>query len=223
LAHKGSRTCDSWWENETEWHRLWKNNFSTEWQECILFDQQTGEKHIADIRTDQGLVIEFQHSHINPNERVQRENFYKNMIWIVDGTRLKRDYPRFLKGKEYFRRSNMQGHFYVDYPEDCFPNSWVGSSVPVIFDFKGLETISDPRDFRNYLYYLHPKSNAKESVVAIAHREPFINNIISGDLFNPKGNSLKQQTEPIKRISTVPQKQSEYVLNRGQFVKRRRF
>ena len=26
-AHKGTRNCDTWWENETEWHRSWKNNF----------------------------------------------------------------------------------------------------------------------------------------------------------------------------------------------------
>ncbi len=50
---------------------------------------------MADVRTDKGLVIEFQHSYINPEERRQRENFYKNMIWIVDGTRLQRDFPRF--------------------------------------------------------------------------------------------------------------------------------
>lgn len=63
-AHKGSRNCDSWWENETDWHRSWKDNFSTDWQEIILSDEITGEKHIADIRTAHELVIEFQHSHI---------------------------------------------------------------------------------------------------------------------------------------------------------------
>ncbi|MBC8883345.1 hypothetical protein H9X57_07610 [Flavobacterium piscinae] len=96
-AHKNTRTCDSWWESETEWHRSWKNNFPIEWQEFILFDTQTKEKHIADVRTENGLVIEFQHSHITPQERYLREKFYKNMVWVVDGTRLKRDYPRFFK------------------------------------------------------------------------------------------------------------------------------
>jgi competence protein CoiA len=92
-AHKGTRNCDLWWENETEWHRTWKNNFSTDWQEIILIDEISGEKHIADIRTIHGLVIEFQHSHIDPVERTKREKFYKNMVWVVDGTRLKRGYP----------------------------------------------------------------------------------------------------------------------------------
>lgn len=26
-AHAGRRNCDPWWENETEWHREWKNLF----------------------------------------------------------------------------------------------------------------------------------------------------------------------------------------------------
>lgn len=24
-AHNGRRNCDPWWENETPWHREWKN------------------------------------------------------------------------------------------------------------------------------------------------------------------------------------------------------
>ncbi len=59
------RSCDPWWENETEWHRKWKGNFAEEWQEVILTDGITDEKHIADIRTPYGLVVEFQHSHID--------------------------------------------------------------------------------------------------------------------------------------------------------------
>ena len=66
-------------ETETQWHRNWKNKFPIVWQEIFLHDEQTGELHIADVRTEHGLVIEFQHSHIKPEERISRENFYK--IW----------------------------------------------------------------------------------------------------------------------------------------------
>ncbi len=97
---------------------------------------ERGEKHIADVRTSHGLVIEFQHSHIDPEERTARENFYKNMVWVVDGTRLKRDYHRFLKGKKIFVNTKKQGYYFVDFPEECFPSAWLGSLVPVIFDFQ---------------------------------------------------------------------------------------
>ncbi len=102
-AHKSKVSCDLWWENETEWHRAWKNHFPKEWQEYIHTDPVTGEKHIADIKTDKGLVIEFQHSSIKSDEIKSREAFYKNMVWVVDGTRLKKDYPRFLNGTGYQR------------------------------------------------------------------------------------------------------------------------
>lgn len=222
-AHKGIRNCDPWWENETEWHRDWKNNFLVDWQEVILTDETTGEKHIADIRSSYGLVIEFQHSHIDPIERTKREKFYKKMVWVVDGTRLNRDYPRFLKGKEKFRSTNKQGHFLVDYIDECFPAAWIGSSVPVIFDFKGTETISDPKDWRNHLYYLYPKSNVRESVVAIISRQSLIQSIITGDVFREKQEPEKQIAEPkTKSIPTIPKRPSQYVFHRGRYVKRRR-
>jgi len=62
-----------------------------------------------------------------------REKFYKNLIWVVDGARLKRDYPRFLKGKNAFRNVK-KGIYRVDFPEEYFPSDWLESSVPVIFD-----------------------------------------------------------------------------------------
>ncbi|MCA6063582.1 competence protein CoiA [Thalassolituus marinus] len=70
-SHKGSRNCDPWWENETEWHRSWKDYFPKEWQEVVHFDN-SGEKHIADVKTKNGWVLEFQHSFLNPEERQSR-------------------------------------------------------------------------------------------------------------------------------------------------------
>jgi len=95
-SHK--KKCDDyWWENETEWHRNWKNKFPKEWQEIIQKDE-SGEKHIADIKTSNGWVIEFQHSAIKPEERRSRNKFYnKNsqLIWVVDCKRRKTDVKQF--------------------------------------------------------------------------------------------------------------------------------
>ena len=89
-AHRGVRVCDPWWEPETEWHRAWKNEFPADWQEAIHF-AQTGEKHVADVKTQSGMVIEFQHSFLKTEERMSREAFYRKMVWVVDGRRRKRD------------------------------------------------------------------------------------------------------------------------------------
>ncbi len=78
-AHRGKRECDPWWENETEWHRKWKENFPMEWQE-VIHTAENGERHIADVKTEQGWVLEFQHSHLDPQERQSRDNYYKKIV-----------------------------------------------------------------------------------------------------------------------------------------------
>jgi competence CoiA-like predicted nuclease len=84
-AHKPEALCDHWWETETEWHRGWKNRFPTDWQEIVLISLSTHEKHIADIRTSSGLLLEMQRSNIDSSEVLARESFYQKMVWIVDG------------------------------------------------------------------------------------------------------------------------------------------
>ena len=83
-AHKTTVRCDPWHEPETDWHGMWKNFFPLDQQEVIHYDDVTNEKHIADVKTTAGLVIEIQHSPISNQELQSRETFYDNMIWIVD-------------------------------------------------------------------------------------------------------------------------------------------
>lgn len=172
-AHRTIRECDSWSEKETEWHRAWKNNFPVHFQEFVQHDPKTGERHIADVRTDHGLVIEFQHSHLDEQEQIARERFYGNMIWVVDGTRLQRDYPRFLKGKDGFRSGGVQGYFLLSFPEECFPKNWVNSSAPVIFDFQGIaEAAADVH--RNTLWCLLPGRAGVYAVIVAMSRDQFV-------------------------------------------------
>jgi competence protein CoiA len=181
-AHKSKFSCDPWWENETEWHRAWKNRFPVESQEVIHADPMTGEKHIADIKTGSELVIEFQHSAIDPGEIRSREAFYKNMIWVVDGTRLKLDYPRFCKGSKDFEfgsarnfaSSIWRGIYYTFFPEECFPKRWLASSVPVYFDFQGIAPLDQPDENRDALWCLFPGNVDGWAVAAKLRREDFI-------------------------------------------------
>ena len=139
-AHKGKRNCDIWWENETEWHRKWKNQFPLEWQEIVQNDT-TGEKHIADIKTDKGWVIEFQHSFIKPDERNSRNAFYSKLVWVIDGLRRKTDRTQFQKILEESTKAPVGN---VDILEVNFPEEsrllkeWLNCGVPVFFDFSEL-------------------------------------------------------------------------------------
>lgn len=85
--HVHNEDCDSWKEGETDWHLAWKNRFPFEWQETIIIKNE--EKHIADILTDDGLVIEFQNSSITPAAIAEREKFYRKIIWVINAESFK--------------------------------------------------------------------------------------------------------------------------------------
>lgn len=85
--HHQDRNCDPWKEHETEWHSSWKGMFPDEWQEIVI--EMGDEKHIADVQTPNGVVIEFQNSPISTSTIKIREAFYKNMIWVVNANEFK--------------------------------------------------------------------------------------------------------------------------------------
>ena len=180
-SHLGERNCDDWWEPETLWHRAWKNNFLPEWQETILYDEKTNEKHIADVLTSYGLVIEFQHSAIDKEECISREAFYKNMVWVVDGTRLKGDFKRFQKAKKDFVSTSKPKIYGIEHVDECFPQSWLHNNVPVIFDFLGTGSPDDPNDIKKQLYCLFPWSLKGYRIFAEMSRPAFIHAALNGE------------------------------------------
>lgn len=193
-AHKSNNSCDNWWESETEWHRAWKNHFSKDWQEVFLSDEETGEKHIADIYTAQGLVIEFQHSNIKHEERISREKFYKNMIWVVDGSNSRNDfaYSRFVKNKPSSSILNKAGFYWCFNPEKQFPKNWLNSHVPVVFDFLGLNQAVGNKDPQKPLYYLYPQKIRERNVFAAISRKNFIELSTKGRLLNTMNKHLEE-------------------------------
>jgi competence CoiA-like predicted nuclease len=85
--HTNLAQCDSWKENESDWHREWKNEFPKDWQEVII--EANNEKHIADIKTQNGLVLELQNSSISSSTIKIRENFYGKIIWLINANKFK--------------------------------------------------------------------------------------------------------------------------------------
>ena len=176
-AHKGKRNCDRWWESETEWHRNWKNQFPIDWQEVVQ-QADDGERHIADVKTEQGWVIEFQHSHIKPDERRSREAFYGTMVWVIDGLRRRYDFKQFTETLHYLSRA--QGEPLVAMADTILcrlVKEWFTSRVPVIFDF-GEESTQG-------LWLLFPLGLDHKAYVAPVDRDRFISRHREG-LFNPQ-------------------------------------
>lgn len=140
-AHKGRRLCDPWWENETEWHRAWKNLFPVEWQE-IVHPAENGERHIADVKTGDGWVLEFQHSPIRPDERRSRDAFYPKLIWVVDGTRRKRDRAQLIWAWEQGGRVGRNALLRTVFSDGCgLLREWAVSNAPIFFDLGEAERL----------------------------------------------------------------------------------
>lgn len=134
-AHKGQRNCDPWWENETEWHRAWKNKFPMDWQEISHTDAVTGHKHIADVKIPHGLVIEFQHSPIHPDEMKAREEFYGEMIWIVDGLRGDLDKNYFNMGPSGPIQKDPLAYSVAWWGRSRLLHNWSEANAKVVLDF----------------------------------------------------------------------------------------
>ncbi len=165
-AHRGEIICDPWKEKETEWHRSWKGQFPNDWQE-IHHLSEAGEKHIADVKTDQGFVLEFQHSFLNSEERKSRQDFYKKLIWVVHAKKRKRDQAKFIKllneGMQPFKNIpllKLRG--FLD--ECALLRDWAGSPAPIFFDFDETST----------LWYLLPHSSVTQAYVVKFSKEYFI-------------------------------------------------
>ena len=162
-AHK--KKCDDhWWENETDWHRNWKNQFPKDWQEVIHKDE-SGEKHIADVKTSSGWTIEFQHSAISKEERDSRDYFYNKLIWIVDGTRRKTDIEQF--NNQIWRASYISNEPFIlrVFNEDELDRfrlnqEWGYSKSLVLFDF-GKSEVSYRDEYKSNedLWLIYPSRN----------------------------------------------------------------
>ena len=79
-SHGAGTDCDPWSEPETAWHRGWKSCFHPDCREVVI------APHRADVRTQAGWVLEFQHSPISAEEIAERECFYGRMVWIIDAS-----------------------------------------------------------------------------------------------------------------------------------------
>lgn len=102
-----------------------------------MVQSEDGTRHVADIKTDTGLVVEFQHSHLSTVERREREEFYDNLIWVVDGTRLKRDLDFLGHIRLHESSSPRPDVFPFNWRVPQITRRWDESTKLVFLDFHG--------------------------------------------------------------------------------------
>jgi len=128
-AHKSGSECDPWHEPETPWRTGWKKQFSPSCREVVISEHRADifalNRHSSLLR-----VIELQHSPIDCEEIAARENFYREMVWVIDGIGFKDNF-------EFGRETKTNGGATVEAPFrwKWFRKSWAGSKKPLYLDF----------------------------------------------------------------------------------------
>ena len=91
FAHRPDTDCYFGRDKDykSEWHIRMQDYFPKEAQEFIFTDEETGEKHIADVfLKEANTVLEFQHSPIEEKEFFSRTIFHlknkRRIIWLFD-------------------------------------------------------------------------------------------------------------------------------------------
>ncbi len=121
-AHKKGIECDSFGEPETKWHLEWKDNFPKECQEVKItkkeeskyFGKDEIKIHRADIQTKENLIIEFQNSPISSEKIQEREEFYGNMVWILNGETLGKNVTFFIRKFKWAWQPKSWDYAYKD-------------------------------------------------------------------------------------------------------------
>jgi hypothetical protein len=112
-AHRKNESCDGWYEPETLWHKNWKLIFGKENSEIVI--KKEGIRHIADVYTNNDVVIELQNSPIQRQIIRKRENFYgERMLWLINGSHFVSNFTTHISiPKDYIRISGELINIYT--------------------------------------------------------------------------------------------------------------
>lgn len=215
FSHLPRFRWDNWWEPETRWHIEWKEHFPLEQREQEV--KSSSKKHIADVKTPKPIIIEFQHSRISAEDIKERENFYGDMVWVVDAS----DRKKIVMFENHLMRcpthlapaitnpailppslinSSEIWKFY--WPGNSrFFKSWAkpNAAKPVFLDFESM-------GFWWLLSYDHDNANPRCGYVIRIDPEAFLN-WLGGSFKSPGGRASKisfTRVDDPDRIAWVP-------------------
>jgi hypothetical protein len=86
FAHRPGVVCNTrFHDNKTAWHINWQHTIEPALPGINVEVPVEKEGCIkrADLISKSNYVVEFQHSHLPKDERIEREKHYRNIIWVV--------------------------------------------------------------------------------------------------------------------------------------------
>lgn len=166
--HINGKKCDPWYQPKGPWHHYWQNKFPIENQE-VVFEKKVGEKiirHIADVKTEKGVVLEVQWSSISRETIAEREAFYDNMLWLVGMQRTGSDqvFRQVITHNNDPIALRLGQAWVLEDRNSISRQKWCYATKPVAFDFAG--TNERPKN-DEHLYCLLPKVGDVEERICI--------------------------------------------------------
>ena len=199
-AHRKSSLCESWSSTETEWHLNWKNQFPEDWQEVLCHNDTIPGIHIADVKTPEGTVLEFQHSPISDEDKISREVFYQNMLWIVD-LHKRQWISRF--SKALYANDRFLNLCCLN-AQEIFPSEWLNRNVFVIFDYKGT---TEDNSLDNLICIVPTIGKRQFSYIYPLSRERFIKGITDNSVVTELRNYQKRINDHLTDIQASSKKE----------------
>lgn len=180
------KDCRKWLEDDTLWHRSWKDSFPEDWQEPII--HRFHRFQTVDILTQNGVAIGLVSHQLERNEIRLRENFYKDCAWILDVSMCQENFFRLIDDQKMQDLQenpqkrweiDLDSYFEFDEEDNSFENCWLKSRFPVFLDFSCcvLETEHPLRQFQSNDYVFgivpHPH-NWQTKILFLALKETII-------------------------------------------------
>lgn len=126
FCHKNKNECGEIYNKMGEWHNSMQNRIMKKYIEIPIKKKDHNNKlklHIADVKTDENIIIEYQKSIISENIILERDYFYnkyfKKLIWVFYISRndlnIIEQYGdlicfKFNKGSQYFLSSTSKSY-----------------------------------------------------------------------------------------------------------------
>jgi len=199
-SHKSNKDCDDWYEPESKWHLDWKNEFPKEQTEVSI------GKHRADIINSNKVIIELQNSIISSENIIEREMFYKNMIWLLNGKTL-------AKGLKLKKKKEI-----ITFRWKSPPKSWWFAKKDIYVDFSDkqkekktwVKEYTDYSDYWDNIYDGRYDEDEKEEC-----------GITYGGYYKIEGEDMDRAIFHIKKIyNNIPCGGWGYLISKEEFLRR---
>lgn len=159
IRHLNTHTHEGVASEMTPWHVNWQNKFGKR-------EYHFGKTHRADVKLDNGYIIEFQNSPISTDEvekrRIDYEKSEHHIIWVINAE----DSLTVTPFKD--------GRCFVEFGKDTWKYTHFIQYEWVFYDFEGKIYPVCPQQVKSFIIDVHPPMTHKEFVNKVQENPPTV-------------------------------------------------